>query len=99
MTTYFPHIDSLQGLSSQQKKIISELLEKVAPDFSRSITKMLEERMQHHTVKNPTAFVRYHIQAVRQGRFGPNKGLIIRRAKMATSGADRQSSGNGQGEG
>lgn len=96
MTTNCPRIDLPQGLSPQQKKIINELLEKVAPDFSRSITKMLEEKMQHHTVKNPTAFVRYSVQAVRQGRFGPNKGLIIQRTKLATSGADRQHVGEDQ---
>ena len=96
MTTTRPRIDLPQGLSPQQKKIISELLEKVAPDFSRSITKMLEEKMQHHTVKNPTAFVRYSVLAVRQGRFGPNRGLAIPRAKSAATGTDRQHVGEDQ---
>lgn len=60
---------------------------------------MLQHQMETTGIKNPVAFVRYQALAVRRGRHGENRGLIIRRQKLAMSGAVRQLSGNGQVEG
>ena len=79
-------------LSAQQAYAIRELLQSVAPDFAVTIQAMLEQQQQTYGVRNPVAFVRYSVLAVRQGRFGPNRGLCIARTRLATTGADRRDS-------
>ena len=88
-----------QTLSDRQTRAIRELLSSIHPDFAVTISTMLQHQMETTGLKNPVAFVRYNALAVRRGRHGENRGLIIRRAKLATSGTDRQLSGNGQVEG
>ncbi len=79
-----------QTLSDQQARAIRELLSSIHPDFAVTISTMLQHQMETTGVRNPVAFVRYQALAVRQGRFGPNRGLYIPRTKLAASGADRQ---------
>ena len=88
-----------QTLSDQQARAIRELLATVPPDFGMSILMMLQHQMETTGIKNPVAFVRYQALAVRRGRHGENRGLIIRRTKSAVTGTNRQLSGNGQMEG
>lgn len=85
-----------QTLLDQQARAIRELLETIPRDFGATILMMLQHQMETTGIKNPVAFVRYQALAVRRGRHGENRGLIIRRTKLATSGTDRQLSGNGQ---
>ena len=88
-----------QTLSDQQARAIRELLSSIHPDFAVTISTMLQHQMETTGVRNPVAFVRYQALAVRRGRHGENRGLIIRRTKSAVTGTNRQLSGNGQMEG
>ena len=88
-----------QTLSDRQTRAIRELLSSIYPDFAVTISMMLQHQMETTGLRNPVAFVRYQALAVRQGRFGPNRGLHISRTKLAATGADRQLSGNVQVEG
>ena len=87
------------SLSARQRHIIEELLDSIAPDFAMTITHQLEQQMHANGVRNPIAFVRYSVLAVRQGRFGPNRSLHIPRAKLAATGKDRQHVGEDQAHG
>ena len=73
-------------LTQQQTHIIRELLSSVHPDFALTIQTMLDQQLQTTSIRNPVAFVRYSVLAVRQGRFGPNRGLHISRSRPAASG-------------
>lgn len=79
-----------QDLTPRQRQMIQSLLATIDSDFSMTITHQLEQQMHANGVRNPVAFVRYSVLAVRQGRFGPNRGLHIPRAKLAATGTDRQ---------
>ena len=82
-----------QTLSDQQAHTIRELLTSVHPDFARSISMMLQHQMETTGLRDPIAFTRSCVVAVRNGRHGENRGLLIPRTKLAATGADRQLSG------
>ncbi len=86
-------------LSPQQERQIRELLATIAPDFAMTISKQLQQQLHTQPLKNPVAFVRSAVLAVRQGRFGPNRGLYIPRTRMAATGTDSQLLGEGQAHG
>lgn len=87
------------SLSARQRHIIEELLDSIAPDFAMTISNQLDQELHADRVRNPVAFVRYRVLAVRLGRFGPNRDLHIPRTRMATTGADRQLAGEDQSHG
>ena len=89
-------MDPKHKLSPRQRQMIEQLLSTICPSFAMTISNQLHQQLQTQGLKNPTAFVRYSVQAVRQGRFGPNRGLAIPRAKSATTGTDRQHVGEDQ---
>lgn len=88
-------MNSRRQLAPQQERQIRELLSTIAPDFAMSIRQMLNHQLEHSNVRNPVAFVRSSVSAVRQGRFGPNRGLHIPRTRSAASGADSPLNGEG----
>lgn len=84
-----------QSLSDKQARAIRELLSSIHPDFARSISMLLQQQLETTGVRNPTAYVRSCVLAVRHGRYGENRGLHIYRTRLAMSGSDRQGSDNG----
>jgi hypothetical protein len=83
-------------LSPRQERQIRELLNTLAPDFAQTISHQLQQLVKTSGVRNPVAFVRSAVLAVRNGRHGENRGLHISRPKSAATGADRQLIGEGQ---
>lgn len=82
-----------QSLSDKQARAIRELLSSIHPDFAMTISTMLQQQLETTGVRNPTAYVRSCVVAIRRGRHGENKGLHIPRTKLAVTGNDRQCSG------